>query len=310
MQIILLVNHFSIWISSSVYSQILAKSSKGNMYILTATNYFTKWTEAMALNKVDVEELIGLIGFLKDNILSRFGVHDKFITENGSIFIGSKFIDFCGKYGIIMGQYSNYYPQGNDLTESANKTLVQILKKTIDGNQRNWHLKLIEALWERKTTPKDSIGMTPYLLVYGKEEKMPINLEINTLIFLVNTEYTEDTLPTQKRINKLINLEEEQRKSLNQASQRQHIIKKYFYKITTMKNFQKGEFVFLWNKAKENPSMQTNLEALWIGNYVVENILGFNSYMLQDMKRKKLMLHVNGKHLKVSSPSTFHSHCT
>jgi len=92
-----------------------------------------KWSETVALKKVDAEELIK---FLKDNILSRFVVPDKFITDNGSIFIGSKFIELCGQYRIIMGQSSNYYPQGNGLVESTNKTLVQVLKKIIDSNQR------------------------------------------------------------------------------------------------------------------------------------------------------------------------------
>jgi transposase InsO family protein len=138
----------------------------------------------LALKKVDSEELIK---FLKDNILLRFGVLDKFIIYNGSIFIRSKFTEFCGEYGIIMCQSSNYYPQGNGLVESTNKTLVQILKKTIDKNQNNWHLKLKHVLWESRMTPKDSIRMSPYLLVYGKEEKMSISLELNALISVVNT---------------------------------------------------------------------------------------------------------------------------
>jgi hypothetical protein len=76
---------------------------------------------------------------------------------------------------------------------------------------------------------------------------------------VVNTEDTEDTPPTQKRINQFLNL---------------------------------------WNKAKEKPSMHTKFEELWIRPYVIENILGFNAYMLQYMKGKRLMLPVNGKHLK------------
>jgi hypothetical protein len=44
--------------------------------------------------------------------------------------------------------------------------------------------------------------------------------------------------------------------------------------------------------------MHTKFEALWIGPYVVNNILGFNSYILQDMKGKRLMLPVNEQHLK------------
>jgi hypothetical protein len=101
-----------------VVGPINPKSSKGHLYILTATYYFTKWKEAIALKKVDSEELIN---FLKDNILSRFGVPEKFITDNGSIFIGSKFTKFCGEFGILMGQSSNYYPQGNGLVNPQTK---------------------------------------------------------------------------------------------------------------------------------------------------------------------------------------------
>jgi hypothetical protein len=124
---------------------------------LTAADYFTKWPKAVALKKVDSKELIK---FLKDNILSRFSVLDKFITDNGLIFICSTSTKFCGEYVIIMVQSSNYYPQGNGLAESTNKTLIQILKKTIEMNQRNWNLKLIDALWERRMTPKENIGVS------------------------------------------------------------------------------------------------------------------------------------------------------
>jgi hypothetical protein len=119
-----------------VIGPINPKSNKGHSYILTATDYFTKWQEVVALKTVDTEQLIM---FLKDNILARFGVPEKLITDNGSIFIGSKFTEFCGEHGIIMGKSSNYYPQGNGMVESTNKTLIQVLKKIISENQRNWH---------------------------------------------------------------------------------------------------------------------------------------------------------------------------
>jgi hypothetical protein len=52
----------------------------------------------VALKIVDIEQLITI---LKDNILSRFGVPKKLIIDNGSIFIGFKFTNFCGEYGIM-----------------------------------------------------------------------------------------------------------------------------------------------------------------------------------------------------------------
>jgi hypothetical protein len=68
-----------------VVGPINLKYIKCHMYILTATYYFTKWVEVAALKKVDYEELIK---FLKNNIMSRFGVLDEFITDNGFISSG------------------------------------------------------------------------------------------------------------------------------------------------------------------------------------------------------------------------------
>ena len=107
------------------------------------------------MKKEDTDELIS---FVEENILSRFGVPEKFIKDNCTVFIGSKFIAFYGKYGITMGQSSNYYPQGNKLAKPTNKTLVQILKKIILENQPNWNKKLNNALWASRITPKESTG--------------------------------------------------------------------------------------------------------------------------------------------------------
>jgi hypothetical protein len=82
-------------------------------------------------------------------------------------------------------------------------------------------MKLMKALWERRTTPKDSTRMSPHLLVYGKEVKMPISLKLNALISMVNIEDIEDNSPIQKRINQLVKLEEKRSKALNRTSQRQ-----------------------------------------------------------------------------------------
>jgi hypothetical protein len=66
-----------------------------------------------------------------------------------------------------------------------------------------------------RTTLKDSTRMSPYLLVYGKEVKMLISLELNALISVVNTEDTKDSSPIQRRIDQLLKLEEERSKALN-----------------------------------------------------------------------------------------------
>jgi hypothetical protein len=52
LQPITIEEHFSKWVLD-IIEPINPKSSKGHSYILTATDYFTKWQEVIALKKVD-----------------------------------------------------------------------------------------------------------------------------------------------------------------------------------------------------------------------------------------------------------------
>jgi hypothetical protein len=96
---------FSQW-GLDVIGPIKLNSIKGHAYIIATADYFTKWQEVEALRNAYLEKLIH---FLKENVLSRFGVPENFIKDNGSFFIGSKFTKLCAEYGSIMGHSSNYY---------------------------------------------------------------------------------------------------------------------------------------------------------------------------------------------------------
>jgi transposase InsO family protein len=132
--------------------------------ILTATDYFTKWIEAVP-GRQATDSVI--IKFLENNILSRFGCPRKIITDNAAAFRSKKLIDFYNRYHIGLGHSTTYYPQGNGLVESSKKTLVNIIKKKLQENKKSWHDKLVFALWVDRLTTKRSIGMSPYQLVYG-----------------------------------------------------------------------------------------------------------------------------------------------
>ena len=85
---------------------------------------------------------------------------------------------------MYLNTLSNYYPQGNAQAKSTNMNLIRIIKKTLERNQRSWHEKLKSALWVDRITPKRSIGMPPYTLVYGKEVRLPISVEFPALDFM------------------------------------------------------------------------------------------------------------------------------
>ena len=100
------------------------------------------------------------------------------ITDNATTFRLKKLIDFCNQYHIGLGHSTTYYPQGNGLAESSNKTLVNIIKKTLQENKKSWHDKLVFSLWADRLTTKRSIGMSPYHMVYGMYVVFPSSLGV------------------------------------------------------------------------------------------------------------------------------------
>ena len=93
-------------------------SSNGYSWILRATDYFTKWVEAIP-TKAATEKVV--MDFLEDKIITRFGVPTKITTDNAKAISSAKMSSFCFDYGIILSHLSNYYPQGNGQAESNNK---------------------------------------------------------------------------------------------------------------------------------------------------------------------------------------------
>ena len=85
-----------------------------------------------------------------------------------------------------------------------NKNLIRILKKTVIENQRSWDLALSNALWADRVTPKNSLGVSPYTLVYGKEVILPPNI---MLPFSIIAQYSRgiDNEILQIRIYNLLN---------------------------------------------------------------------------------------------------------
>lgn len=108
-----------------------------------------------------------------------------------------------------MSTCSNYYPQGNVLAKSSNKNLIRIIKRTIEDNQRCWHQKLRMTLWADRIMPKRAIGNSPFMLVYGREAKLPISLEFPALELAHQLELIKNDV-------ELMELEENRHQAINE----------------------------------------------------------------------------------------------
>lgn len=113
--------------------EISNKSSGGHSWILVATDYFTKWVEAILVRR-STSKVVN--NFLLNNIIIRFGCPEKIVTDNAMCFRSQEYKDFCEKYGITRSSSSSYHPQGNGQVESSNKSLLKIIKRILGENKR------------------------------------------------------------------------------------------------------------------------------------------------------------------------------
>jgi hypothetical protein len=144
-------------------SDIYPRSSKGHRFILVATDYFTKWTEAVLLRNMTHREVIS---FVQEHIIYRFGVPQTLTTDQGPSFMSHQLREFTKSMKIKLLNSSPYYAQANGQAESSNKVLIKIIKKRIKDNPRRWHEKLSEALWAHRTSRHGATKVTPFELVH------------------------------------------------------------------------------------------------------------------------------------------------
>jgi transposase InsO family protein len=154
------------------------QSSKGHRFILVATDYFTKWTEAVPLRNMTHREVIS---FMQEHIIYRFGVPQTLTTDQGSSFMSHQFREFTEYMKIKLLNSSPYCTQANGQAEASNEVLIKIMKKRIKDNPRRWHEKLSEALWVHRTSRDGATKATPFELIYEQEAVLPVEVSLQNL---------------------------------------------------------------------------------------------------------------------------------
>jgi transposase InsO family protein len=93
---------------------------------LVATEYVTKWAEAIATKNDDADTIAR---FLYENIITRFGCPKELVSDRGTHFINSTIEKLLSKYMIKHRKSTPYHPHANGQTEKTNGILCKIITK-------------------------------------------------------------------------------------------------------------------------------------------------------------------------------------
>ncbi|XP_070008224.1 uncharacterized protein [Nicotiana sylvestris] len=128
--------------------------------------------------------------FVKDRIVCRFGVPKSIITNNVANLNSDLMKAICETFKIKHKNSTAYRPQMNGVVEATNKNIKKILRKMVE-NHKQCHKKLPFALLGYHTIVFTSIQATPYVLVYGTEAVIPVEVEIPSLRVIQEAELSD-----------------------------------------------------------------------------------------------------------------------
>ncbi|XP_017974505.1 PREDICTED: uncharacterized protein LOC108661580 [Theobroma cacao] len=131
-----------------VIGLITPKASNGHQFILVAIDYFTKWVEVASYANV-IQKVV--CKFIQKEIICRYGLPERIITDNASNLNGSMMKEVCAKFKIKHHNSAPYRPKMNGAVEAANKNIKRLIEKMIDV-YKDWHEKLPFALHAYRTT--------------------------------------------------------------------------------------------------------------------------------------------------------------
>lgn len=272
-----------------IIGPITPKSSAGHSFIITATEYFTKWVEAIPLRKTTSEQVCR---FILDNIVARFGIPMTIVTDNGPQFSSQETKNFCHDLGIKHSFSSPYYPQANGQAEASNKAIINLLKKMLNNSKRKWHERLVHALWAYRTTYRTATGVTPYSLVYGSEAVLPLELQVPSLRVALS-DFINDEQSKELRTMDLDSVEEQRVRTLAHIERYQERQKRQHHHGLNKRKIKEGDLVL--KAVREHAD---KFSANWEGPFLITKAYGNGAFRIADMDGNELANPVNHSYLK------------
>ena len=147
-------------------------STKGKKYILTATDGFTKYCEAWAIDNKTAENVSRV---LFEKYICRYGCMQQIFSDCGTEFVNKLSDELYKLLQIKHNTTTAYRAQANSTSEIFNKTIAKYLASFVDSKTTNWIDYINPMLFAYNTSYHSTTKCTPHFLTYGQEARYPSN---------------------------------------------------------------------------------------------------------------------------------------
>uniref|UniRef100_A0A2N9FI93 Integrase catalytic domain-containing protein n=1 Tax=Fagus sylvatica TaxID=28930 RepID=A0A2N9FI93_FAGSY len=272
-------------------------SSSGYIWILVATEYFSKWVEAVPLRKATGA---AVANFIREHIIIRFGIPHKIISDNGTSFVNKNVREVLEHYRIKHRRSTPYYPQGNGQAEATNRMLLRILSKMVFDYGKGWSSHLADTLWAYRGSTKTATGFTPFSLVYGTDAISPTELLVPSPRILHGMDLEADAdICAEARVADLESLEEARELAQVRSLRYHQKLADAYEKTLQTRIFAKGQMVLRTvDHVRRGLPSPSKFAPNWEGPYLIREAYDSGYYKLSTADGTTLVDPINGKWLK------------
>ncbi|XP_049321873.1 uncharacterized protein LOC125782292 [Astyanax mexicanus] len=217
----------------------LEPDTQGFGSILVVTDSFTRYAQAFPTKDQKASTVAKV---LFEKYFVHYGLPARIHSDQGRDFESKLIHELLRMLGIRKSRTTPYHPQGDPQPERFNRTLLSMLG-TLDPRQKQrWSQKISQLVHAYNCTRNDATGYSPYLLMFGREARLPVDL-----CFGVGPE-GEDNISYQNYVARLRSELHDAYKLATDAAVKNHERNKKFYdRLVKEQVLAKGDRVLLRN---------------------------------------------------------------
>lgn len=155
---------------------------KNYLVILDA---YSKWLEVFEMSSITSTLTIQALR----RVFATFGLPITLVSDNGRQLVSDEFENFLAKNNVKHVTSPPYSPASNGAAENAVKTVKSALKKALVSNSENTNVVLCRFLLDYRVTPHCTTGVSPAILMLGRNLRTRLSNLLptdNTLVFKEN----------------------------------------------------------------------------------------------------------------------------
>lgn len=153
------------------YAGPFPETHQGLRFILVMVDIFSKAVEL--LGQITADSRNAKIG-LKTRVVCRWGTPETVMTDGGSHFKG-EFKDYLDQLKIHHDVSLPYQSNTNGVVERMNRTVEQTLRHYTGSDFKDWDTHLLPVQFAINTAVAKATGLSPYLLLFGREPRLPLD---------------------------------------------------------------------------------------------------------------------------------------